>query len=222
MSEPPRLLLLHGFSGSGESWREVIAELPDEWSVSAPDLLGHATASAVAGRSFEDEVERLAAGLGCESGRRCHLVGYSLGARLALGLLASRPERFESATLIGVNDGLRAPAERRARRERDEGWATLLEQDGLEAFIERWQAQPLFASQKELEPALLENQRRIRAAHCAEGLARAMRALGLGVMPDYRERLRSFQRPVRLVVGGLDLKFQKIATEICRDRKSVV
>ena len=35
-------------------------------------------------------------------------------------------------------------------------------------------------------------------------------------MPDYRAHLAGFERPVRLVVGGHDLKFQEIADGICR------
>ena len=50
-----------------------------------------------------------------------HLVGYSMGARLALGILAEHPELWEDgtirgATLIGVNPGLE-PEDRAARKD---------------------------------------------------------------------------------------------------------
>ena len=63
--------------------------------------------------SFEGNLEQVARRVR-QVGASVNLVGYSLGARVALGLLASRPELVASATLVSVHPGL--ALERRASR----------------------------------------------------------------------------------------------------------
>jgi 2-succinyl-6-hydroxy-2,4-cyclohexadiene-1-carboxylate synthase len=153
-----------------------------------------------------------------EGGAPWHLVGYSMGARLGLGLLASYPRRFASATLVGVNPGLAedgdGQAARQQRTEADEQWAQLLERDGVDAFIARWDRLPLFASQRRLPPAVLESQRSIRRQQSAAGLAAAMRALSLGRMPNYRPALERVGVSLCFVVGSLDSKFLALAESL--------
>jgi 2-succinyl-6-hydroxy-2,4-cyclohexadiene-1-carboxylate synthase len=78
-------------------------------------------------------------------------------------------------------------------------------------FCERWEAQPVFQSQKRLAPAVLAEQRQLRLTHHPAGLGRALGVLGLGVMPSYRASLPSLDLPLRLVVGELDAKFSGLA-----------
>ena len=136
-----------------------------------------------------------------------HLCGYSLGGRLALGLLIRHPDLFAAATIIGANPGLSSEAERRARVLEDEKWAQLIETHGVEAFAERWAAQPLFASQRGLPPDVLGAQEEERRRHDPARLASAMRALGLGAMPSYVDALTRIRANVRYVAGELDTKF---------------
>jgi 2-succinyl-6-hydroxy-2,4-cyclohexadiene-1-carboxylate synthase len=138
-------------------------------------------------------------------------VGYSLGARLALGLLVRHPDLFTSATLIGVNPGLVDPDARAARAARDEEWARLLETEGLDSFVAAWEALPLFSTQGRLPERVLKRQRRIREGHDPAGLARSLRVVGLGAMPDYGPELDRLELPIRLVVGERDTKFRALA-----------
>lgn len=202
------LLLLHGFTGSPRSWRAVLERLGLERRVLAPALLGHD--GEPGGAEFEAEADRLAA-LAEAMEPPVHLAGYSLGARVALAMLVRHPDRFGAATLIGVNPGLRDEDERARRRADDEQWARLLEKQGLDTFVERWSALPLWASQADADPELIAEQARIRAAQDAHGLARSLRVLGLGSMPDYHERVRDIEVPVTLMTGALDTKFEAIA-----------
>lgn len=143
-------------------------------------------------------------------GRGVHLVGYSLGARLALGLLVRHPSRFARATLVSCNPGI-DPAERPARIESDERLACLLETEGIAAFVEHWASQPLFASQARLPEEIVATHRARRLAHAPAGLALALRHLGLGRMPDLRPALDRITVPVALVVGAEDHKFRALA-----------
>jgi len=210
------LLLLHGFTGAPESWSEVESGLAGV-SVLAPALLGHdGTLGPPETLRFEDEVDRLASTVAAAGCDRVHVVGYSLGGRLALGLLARHPRRLSAATLISAHPGLEHPEQRAERREADERWAGMLESEGVDAFVSAWEDQSLFATQRRLPPALLEAQRHRRLGHNPRGLARSLRVLGLGSMPCLRDALGGIELPVRLVAGERDAKFSTLAGEMAR------
>lgn len=231
------LVLLHGFTGSPASWKPVRRILEDDAAaarrgpvahgksfgppVLAPALLGHDGTPGPAGvQSFDDELDRLAdairtAARRARPGRRAfatpvHLAGYSMGARVGLGLLVRHPDLFAAATLIGVNPGLPEP-ERVARAGQDERWARLLETEGLDSFVAAWEGLPLFDTQGDLPARVLQRQRRIRLGHDPAGLARSLRVAGLGAMPDWNPALERLEMPVRLVVGEHDAKFRALA-----------
>ena len=119
------IVALHGFTGCPESWRRTKATAGVPFAT--PRLLGHG-AAARGVTTFDGEVERLARGLR----EPVDLLGYSLGARLALGIAVLDPGRIRSLTLVGVNPGLEDAASAQARREADELLARAAERDGIE------------------------------------------------------------------------------------------
>lgn len=204
------LVLLHGFSGSGESWSAVRYRLAPEREIVAPSLVGHGGHEAVRVTDFESEVDRIAGQLAAKS-HAYDLAGYSLGGRVALGLLVRHPDLFRSATLIGAHAGLESEEERAERRNADEHLCQILERLGISAFVAKWESIPLFASQKGLPPEVLEGQRRARLLHDPNELARSLRLTGLGMMPSYWGALPSIRIPTTFVAGSLDEKFVKLA-----------
>ncbi|MEO1087713.1 MAG: alpha/beta fold hydrolase, partial [Acidobacteriota bacterium] len=213
-----KLLLLHGFGGRGAVWRPLIDALPDGLPaggalvVDAPDLPGHGGAHETAEAlpdDFEATVDRIAADHLPSTEGPVHTVGYSLGARLALGLALRHPDAVASLTLVGVRPGLDA-TDRCPRRELDRRRAEALRAD-LPAFFEGWSRLPLFESQRRLDPEILEVQRRIRRGHSPDGLAWAIETLSPGHMPDYRNRLGELEVPVHWVTGELDAPFLAVA-----------
>ncbi len=203
-------VLIHGFSGSPASWRRVASSI--EGAILAPAVCGHGVEPAAA--TFDAEVDRLAQVIRCAGPAPRFLAGYSLGGRLALGLLVRHPDLFCGAALIGANPGIGDEGARAARRHGDECWARRIEQDGLVAFDRDWSAQPLFLSQRGVASEALAEQRRIRLSHDPYALAAAMRVLGLGAMPDCRPALPCVVLPVDLIVGSLDRKFVGLAREM--------
>lgn len=204
------LALLHGFSGSPESWDRIRAALDPKAEVVAPALVGHGSPNDAEVTLFETEVDRIAALL-ARRGSAFHLVGYSLGGRIALGLLVRHEKLFARATLIGAQPGLESEEERAGRRRADEHLCQILEELGIETFVTKWESIPLFASQKRLPPEVLEEQRAARLRRDPNALARSLRSTGLGTMPSYWESLPSIRVPVCLVAGSLDEKFTAIA-----------
>ncbi|MBA4175806.1 MAG: hypothetical protein C0505_04490 [Leptothrix sp. (in: Bacteria)] len=205
-----RWVLLHGYTGSPVGWDLVHAALAPQGEVLRPALVGHAPGTGAA-TDFVAEVDRLAALARNAGFAGSHLCGYSLGGRLALGLLARHPGLFARATLIGAHPGLpESSAERAARAASDEAWAQLAERDAP-GFFARWAAQPLFATQQALAPAQRAAQDRQREAHDAAALGGTLRALSLARMPDWQPALGALTQPVRLMAGGLDTKFSALA-----------
>lgn len=211
---------LHGFTGQPDSWSEVMDLLGQGTAAVrclCPSLLGHGMSPpATLAAAFEDEVDRLAAIVEAAGMAGSHLLGYSMGGRLALGLLLRYGSLFRSATLVGVHGGIRDDGARRQRRQVDEARARDLETGGLESFLDHWENLPLFASQQHLPEEVRQCQRRQRRRHRAEGLAAALRILGPANMPDYHDQLTGLDLPVTLVVGEYDEKFLGLAKPLLR------
>ncbi|MBI5515648.1 MAG: alpha/beta fold hydrolase [Deltaproteobacteria bacterium] len=203
------LVALHGFLGSPEAWAPLATMMNATMHI--PYLPGHGPRPwfPEAG-GFDAAVDALVEAL---PPGRVRLVGYSLGARLALGLLARHPSRVEGAALVGVDPGMPEGPQKAARRALDEDRARALEAGGVEAFVRAWEALPLWTSQRALPEAARSRRRAERLGHTAEGLAWSLRALGLGVMPNLRGALRAPGVPVTLVTGALDEKFTALAKE---------
>ena len=202
------VVLLHGYAGRPSAWRRVI----DAWPAPAPrfetiTLPGHGPDALPLGPDFRSAVAEVAKRLPAAP---VHLVGYSLGGRIALGLAAEHGDRVDRLSLIGVNPGIDDDV-RAARRASDEVWARRLESEGLDAFIGAWSGLALFATQARLCEARRQEQTAWRQALDAPALAAAMRQLSLSTMPDYRSALARLEPTVQLIVGALDAKFRDLA-----------
>lgn len=217
--EGEALLLLHGFTGSSASWARVLPELAERYRVIAVDLLGHGVSDAPA------EAERygmvpvaadIIALLDHLDIARAHLLGYSMGGRLALYLALLLPERWHSLMLESSSPGLATAEERAERAARDEQLAAFIETEGIEPFVDAWEQVPLFASQQTLPAALQEKQRRKRIQNRPSGLAGSLRGMGTGVQPSLWEKLDELALPVLLVAGAQDEKFMAIAQKMAR------
>ena len=216
------VVVLHGFTGSAQAMvplteRLAVGERPCAvLRVIAPDLVGHGGSDSPDDlavyrvEAMADQVAALADALGCET---FHLVGYSMGGRVALTLGCMSPPRLRSLTLIGASAGIADPAERRRRAEADEARAEQIAAD-LEAFVTEWMDDPLFAGQAALGEAHLRAARAQRLASNPAGLARSLMAGGTGTMEPLHERLADCGVPALLVVGARDSKFCAIAAQL--------
>jgi pimeloyl-ACP methyl ester carboxylesterase len=115
------VMLVHGFASTADgNWGELwFSTLAKHYRVIALDCRGHGKSdkphdpAAYGGETMGDDVIRLLDHLGI---RRTLLMGYSMGGRISLGLLAHHPERLRAVVLggIGANAAaIRDPARRR-------------------------------------------------------------------------------------------------------------
>src|SRR5690242_19576803 len=82
--------------------------------------------------------------------------GYSMGARLCLRLALDRPGLVRALGLVSGTPGIEDAAEREARLASDERWAELAERVGVDAFLDQWLAQPMFATVPAGAPGLAD------------------------------------------------------------------
>jgi 2-succinyl-6-hydroxy-2,4-cyclohexadiene-1-carboxylate synthase len=112
--------------------------------------------------------------------------------------------------LESASPGLETDDERTARRTSDEELAKRLETEGIEAFVDHWEAHPLFESQKTLPAEVRRAHRAGRLRNDARSLAAALRGLGTGALPSYWNALETCRVPTLLVVGELDSAYVEI------------
>lgn len=211
------LLLLHGFTGSLHIWDRFIPELSQHFTTIAVDLLGHGKTDApldpnryAIERAATDIIELLDT-LGIE---KAHLLGYSMGGRLALLLAVRYPERFYSLILESSSPGIQNEEERLKRVQSDEELADFIEEKGIEAFIDYWEDIPLFQTQKRVRLEERKKLRHLRLQNRAHGLANSLRGMGTGRQPPLWEELSFITMPVFLIVGSFDTKYVQIAKQI--------
>lgn len=211
-SSLPRILFLHGFLGSGGDWVPVARQLEKEYCCILVDLPGHGESDIDANGDpdlfFTETVDALAEELSrSATPEPCFLVGYSMGGRIALSLALRYPELFEKVIIVSASPGLRTEAERRSRRESDEGIARKIERN-FEGFIKEWYEQPLFSTLKN-HPIFQEIESE-RIINNPGNLASALRLLGTGCQPSVWEELQNNRVPIQFFVGEKDLKFVEI------------
>lgn len=217
----PPLLLLHGFTATARSLDALSESLAGAHRVIAPDLVGHGASDApreVAPYRMEACVAQLCALLDALDSGPVGVLGYSMGGRLALALLAYMPERIRAGLLVSASAGIALPGARAARVRDDEALALRIESRGVAAFVDAWLAQPLFASQLRRQSASERAQTRAeRLANRAHGLANSLRGMGSGAQPPLHVHLPDITCPVVLAVGEEDEKFQRIASALADD-----
>ena len=213
------LILLHGFIGSTQNWSAVTPTLASAYRVIAVDILGHGLSSSPAepqryhiGAVAND----LAFILAAITTMPVHLIGYSMGARLALYFALTYPQFVRKLVLESGSPGLETPEEQSSRVESDDQLAGWLLENGITAFIDRWERLPLFESQMRLSVEILAKQRAQRLQSNPTGLANSLRGMGAGCQPSLWGKLDTLSAPTLLITGALDHKYCMIAQRMAQ------
>jgi pimeloyl-ACP methyl ester carboxylesterase len=95
------VVLVHGITGSSQTWADVIPALAEHYTVVAPDLLGHGRSAKPVGDyslgAYASGIRDLMGALGHE---RATIVGHSLGGGVAMQFAYQFPERCERLVLV--------------------------------------------------------------------------------------------------------------------------
>ncbi|MCM1985386.1 2-succinyl-6-hydroxy-2,4-cyclohexadiene-1-carboxylate synthase [Lyngbya confervoides] len=219
----PTVLFLHGFMGCAQDYAAIAAQISRRYYCIAVDLPGHGqTRTAQTHYTLETIAQSLRQLVEQWQVTPCHLVGYSMGGRLALYLALHSPQVWNRVVLESASPGLATAGEQQQRRQRDgllaERLGAMKSGSGeFAAFLNAWYGQPLFAriQQHQDYAALLLRRRR----NCPTELARSLRYLGLGSQPSLWNQLSQCSVPTLLLVGEQDRKFVDINQQM-RDRNA--
>ena len=213
------VIIIHGFTGCAAAMAPLIDRL-DGYRCVAVDLVGHGRSPSPADlapysvEAMAAAVSVLATGMG---GEPCHVIGYSMGGRvaLALALADAHPDACRSLTLISATAGIANATERALRRRADQALADRIDEHGLARFVDEWMDQPMWDSLRaSLDPKAWQSSIDQRVSSDPTGLANSLRAAGTGSMTPLWDRLGALDVPTLVMCGELDTKFVAISHEL--------
>ncbi|KAI5055725.1 hypothetical protein GOP47_0029246 [Adiantum capillus-veneris] len=230
--ELPVLVFFHGFLGTSRDWVPVMQALSISNRCISVDLPGHGKTSIIEHKvsnletvngftqvnpfSMENVAEALNALLVEISAKKVTLVGYSMGARLALYMSLRCNKQVCGAVIISGSPGLQKPAEKKERAGQDHGLAVTLQQTGLKCFLDSWYQKPMWKSLRRHPRFTTLTGTRVQHQD-VESLARALSSMSVGRQPSLWKDLADPPVPLLLVAGKNDEKFIKIARKMYGD-----
>ncbi|XP_057478284.1 protein PHYLLO, chloroplastic isoform X2 [Actinidia eriantha] len=220
------LVFLHGFLGTGEDWMPIIKAVSASARCIAVDLPGHGRSKfqyfgiRKTGREPSLSIEVVAnivmKLIDNITPGKVTLVGYSMGARIALYMALRCTTKVEGAVVLSGSPGLRDMSARKFRRAKDDSRACSLIAHGLELFLDSWYAEELWNSLRD-HPHF----KKIVASRLQHDdmhtLAKVLSDSSIGRQLPLWEDLRHCKVPLLLVVGEKDEKFKRIAQEMFQE-----
>ncbi|XP_062219458.1 protein PHYLLO, chloroplastic isoform X3 [Phragmites australis] len=219
------VLLLHGFLGTSEDWVPMMKALSPSVRVIAVDLPGHGESQMLQhhvgnSKQFPVTVQSVADLL---LKLMCHItdgevvvVGYSMGARIALHMAVNQIHKISGAVIVSGSPGLRDEANRRRCIAIDKSRAQFLLSNGLECFLETWYSGKMWASLRE-HPKFDSLVRARRKHENIKALANVLEESSVGRQRPLWEDLKHLKRPLLIVAGEKDKKFKEISQQMCRE-----
>lgn len=150
--------------------------------------------------------------------KRAHVIGYSMGGRIALRLLQTSSDLLASVVLESCNLGCATQAERTEAAQRNQGWVDRIQHDGMESFVDYWETLPMFATQKELGWDKLLHVS--RAANNPTSMVLCLQGSGKQAMPLTEVTLeavraqRQIGLPMLYIYGDKDAKSAAVAATL--------
>ena len=207
------LVCLHGFSESGTTWDGIHV---DGYRMIRIDLIGHGTSSRpteVGAYTISQmllDIHRIVYALAGES---YALLGYSMGARIALLYALQYPLEVTKLILESGSVGIEGTVERSERREADMALGRRIREQTIEWFAETWAKLDIFKSQYTLPNAVQNRIQHRRLQNSPHALAFTLEGSGQGVMPYVGHRLQELTMPICYISGELDTKYTEIGKQ---------
>lgn len=113
----PLLVFMHGIGGNRSNWRAQLPAFAPDFSCVAWDARGYGDSDDYDGALvFDDFVADLLRVLDHFGAERAHLLGLSMGGRIAMRTALLHPQRVATLTLVDTHEGFEAftPAQRQA------------------------------------------------------------------------------------------------------------
>jgi 2-succinyl-6-hydroxy-2,4-cyclohexadiene-1-carboxylate synthase len=200
----PNVTFVPGFMQRGEAWEPIAAALGTRYLSTCLDFSSW---------TFDERVAEILA----TTRPGDALVGYSMGGRLALHAALHEPDRLGALVLVGVSGGIEDRSEREDRRRSDESLAEWIERRSIEEVVDRWEREPVFATQA---ADLRARQRPGRLSHDPRLLATLLRSAGQGALEPVWDRLGELRCPVLLTAGEHDRRYASAAGRMAAEMRA--
>lgn len=210
------IILLHGFTGTKETWKPFIQKWQSAYQVITIDLPGHGKTKTTTPKTIEMFVDDLQTILKQLHITAAHIVGYSMGGRVALAYTLTYPKTVLSLTLESASPGLLNHEERSKRRQSDYELTKRIAKEGIKSFVDFWENIPLFTTQKQLPIHTQEKVRLERLNQSEKGLIQSLLYMGTGQQTPLWKDLQKVETPVLLIVGKQDEKFVRINEKMAK------
>ena len=211
--ERKTILMLHGFTGSLDDWRETYGLLNPNFNYIGIDLVGHGKSDSpdivdkYNQQALSKQLNDLLIKLSLEQVMIC---GYSMGGRAALNFAIDYPNKIRGLILESTTAGIESKKSQSERIETDEELAHYIESHNIEEFVDLWMNKEIFNTQRRFSNEKLKNIRKKKILNSKIGLANSLRGFGTGRMSYFGNKLNQINCPVLLITGELDTKFTKI------------
>lgn len=204
-SKNPTLVFLHGFLGSHLDFKALVEKLSSCFFCILLDLPGHGESKKISFKDYPSFEKKIIKAL--QSYKKFSIVAYSMGGRIAGQLFSKIP--FESLILISSNFEPLSVKGRASRKRLDTKQCLQLQKDSFLNFLTQWYSQPLFCSLKKnvaLYRQMIEN----RIDQDPKALANVLKILSPASMPAPSYFLSHYDKPLLLLAGSLDQKYQSL------------
>uniref|UniRef100_A0ACD5ZH39 Uncharacterized protein n=1 Tax=Avena sativa TaxID=4498 RepID=A0ACD5ZH39_AVESA len=219
------VLFLHGFLGTNEDWTPMMKALSPSARVIAVDLPGHGESQilqhdaenfsqiSVTVHSIADLLLKLICNI---TDGEVVVVGYSMGARIALRMALNQNHKISGAVLISGSPGLQHESSRRRRTAIDKSRAEFMLSSGLECFVNTWYSGKMWASLR--EHPQFDSVVRTRMKHSnITDLSKVLADSSVGSQKSLWEDLKHLEKPLLVVAGEKDVKFKEISEQMCSE-----
>jgi len=220
------LILLHGFMQSGSTWDTVALQLSIKRPVVTFDFVGHGQSDCPDDPLFyrmESVVETLNAFLDhlhdhwFKESKQFAVLGYSMGGRIALSFALEHPDHIKSLILESAGLGPQTFEQQQAFEQRDAFLVERLESSTLQEFVDYWEGLPLFATQKNLPPAVQGKIRKGRLQNNLKALKLTVQGTGQHVMRDLSQQVANLPFPLLYIAGTQDENYADLARSFERN-----
>jgi len=207
------ILMLHGFTGSLDDWREIHHSLNPNFNYIGIDLVGHGKSDSpvivdrYSPQALSKQINDILVNLSIE---QVIILGYSMGGRAALSYAINHPNKIIGLILESTTAGIESKTIRSERIKTDEELAHYIESNNIEEFVELWMSKEIFNTQRRFSNEKLKNIRKKKTLNSKIGLANSLRGFGTGRMGYFGSKLNQINCPVLLITGELDTRFTKI------------
>lgn len=207
----PTIIFLHGFLGQGNDWLDVVEQLKNDFYCVLIDLPGHGQSDHIESElnnGFNQWHQLINECLDSLNIHSFHLVGYSLGGRVALDYARTQTTSILSLVLESSHIGLIDQEDKNKRLISDQKWANKFANKPIKEVLKEWYQQAVFSdlSAKEKQQLVTE-----KSENIGKSTSNALMATSLSKQALALPFLENNNLSVFYLYGEEDSKFKALS-----------